>query len=268
MKMNWKKQTIVITGAYGGLGKALAQTFYELGADLILIGRDKNKLQTMQESFSNDVEIFVGDVTASESVEKLSALLKNKQNQNHMLINNAAVNHTAFLSDSTTGDIEETLQVNLLAPILLTQKLLPWLKAADKAQIINIGSSFGAIGYPGFSVYSASKFGLRGFTQALSRELSDTQISVSYLAPRAMSTEINSTAVNQMNSELGNAVDDPVDIALMVVQSIEKNHTEKFYGWPEKLFVKINALLPSMVSKAIKKDHSTIEKFLKNEVKS
>ena len=268
MKLDWTQQTVVITGAYGGLGLALAHELSTKGAKLLLLGRNASKLKALKASLAGPVTTLVGDVSDQQCVEKLLSLLTAHQSEQHMLINNAAISHAGFLVNQSNADIIQSMQVNLLAPILLSKQLLPWLKQAKQGYVINIGSSFGGIGYPGFSSYCASKFGLRGFTQAFNRELSDSAVSASYLAPRAMSTSINSSAVNSMNEQLGHAVDEPVKIAAALIKSIEKNKSEQFFGWPEKLFVKVNALFPRMVSKAIKKDQPTIQSLLNNEVKS
>ena len=268
MKFNWEQQTVVLTGAYGGLGRALSDELDGKGAHLLLIGRNEEKLNVLKSSLSNRVTAVVGDVSSQESTQQIARLLSDHNSEQHMLINNAAISHPGFLMNQSVAEIKQLMDVNLLAPILLTQQLLPWLKQARRAQIINVCSSFGGIGYPGFSTYCASKFGLRGFSQALNRELSDTQITASYLAPRAMSTGINTSAVDRLNEQLGNAVDEPQNIAQQLIKAIEKKQTEKFFGWPEKMFVKINALLPGMVSKIVKKDQPTIQSLLNDEVKS
>lgn len=268
MNINWEQQTVVLTGAYGGLGRELAAQIYQKGGKLILLGRNQQRLRELQDSLGAGVDIFVGDVSDSENNQQLLHMLQTEASPQRMLINNAAINPTGFLQSHKADEIKQVLDINLLAPILLSQQLLPWLKQAQSAQIINIGSSFGAIGYPGFSSYCASKFGLRGFTQALGRELSDSVVRTQYLAPRAMATGINSEAVDHLNHQLKNAVDAPAEVAQQILKAIEKKQAEKFFGWPEKLFIKINALLPNVVSKAIRKDQSTIKSLLNNEVKS
>ncbi|MCB1583909.1 MAG: SDR family oxidoreductase [Xanthomonadales bacterium] len=268
MNINWEQQTVVLTGAYGGLGRELAQLIHQKGAKLILFGRNEQRLLDLQHQLGANVDVFVGDVSDAENNQLLMQSLQNEASPQRMLINNAAISQTGFLQNQSATEIKRVLDVNLLSPILLSQQLLPWLKHAKSAQIINIGSSFGAIGYPGFSSYCASKFGLRGFTQALGRELSDTVVRTQYLAPRAMATGINSAAVDDLNQQLKNTVDEPAQVAQQILKAIEKNQSEKFFGWPEKLFTKINALLPNVVSKAIRKDQSTIKSFLNNEVKS
>ena len=261
MSIDWKKQTVIITGAYGGLGKELCYSLDKLGANLIIIGRDNEKLQQLKTKLCN-CTILVGDVNSEEFISELLTLTITQKSKGHILINNAGISSAAFLSEQSSDEIKAQLDVNLLAPIMLCKFLMPWLKSAGSGKIINIGSTFGAIGYPGFSLYSASKFGLRGFSQALNRELSDTNISVQYLAPRAIATSINSDKVNGLNAKLKNAVEKPEDIVPQIIKAIEKNKSEKFFGFPEKLFAKINALFPSVVSNAIKKEHKTIKQIL------
>ena len=154
------------------------------------------------------------------------------------------------------------LDINLLSPILLCQEMLPLLGKQAVARIINIGSTFGSIGYPGFSAYCASKFGLRGFTEALRRELDGSAVQVSYIAPRATRTELNSDAVVAMNAELGTAMDDPDAVAAAVIRSIVgSRRSDQYIGWPEKLFVRINALLPGLVDNSLRKQLPVIRRF-------
>jgi len=102
------------------------------------------------------------------------------------------------------------INTNVTATILLTQQVLPFLNK-DCGRILIIGSSFGALGFPGFAAYCASKFALRGFAEALRRELADSKIQVAHLAPRATNTRLNSDAVVELNDVLGNSVDEPED---------------------------------------------------------
>ena len=150
--------------------------------------------------------------------------------------------------------------------MLLTQELLPLLQEQEDARVINIGSTFGSIGYPGFSAYCASKFGLRGFTEALRRELADTGTRVSYIAPRATRTALNTDTVVAMNDELGTAMDDPSQVANEVLAAIHGSaRTDKFIGWPEKIFVRINALLPAVVDSSLRKQLPIIRRFARNQ---
>jgi len=129
---------------------------------------------------------------------------------------------------------------------------MPLLERREQAAIVNMGSTFGSIGFPGFSAYSASKFGLRGYTETLRRELADSAIRVMYLAPRAVKTPINSTAVVEMNKALGNAMDEPEVVAKALIALLQKDKNCAYLGWPEKVFVRVNSLFPRLVDYALR----------------
>jgi short-subunit dehydrogenase len=178
------------------------------------------------------------------------------------LINNAGTSGAGFLEDSSPLQIDAVLQTNLVAPILLTQALLAHLKSRPEARIVNIGSVFGYIGYPSQAVYSASKFGLRGFSEALRRELAGSRVTVQHVAPRATRTTLNSNAMDELNRELGNRVDDPDRVANVVIAGLSTRRANTVIGWPETLFARINAVMPSLVDGALVKQLPVIRRFI------
>eukprot|EP01034_Spumella_vulgaris_P007222 gene7222-9196_t len=131
-----------------------------------------------------------------------------------------------MLEQLEDSDINAMLAVNISAPICLTKILLPLLKQASSAMVVNVGSTYGSIGYPGYASYCASKFALRGFSEALRRELSDTRVGVLYVAPRATSTPMNSPAAQALNDALNANVDDPQTVASAVIRAIAGDHRE------------------------------------------
>jgi short-subunit dehydrogenase len=161
--------------------------------------------------------------------------------------------------------LERLISINLVAPMILCQMFIPLLKQKPEAFILNMGSTFGSIGYPGFSAYAASKFGMRGYTETLRREFADSNIQVMYLAPRATSTPINSSVVIEMNEKLGNAMDDPAIVADALITMLKTNKTSGYIGWPEKLFVRVNSLFPKIVDNALRGKLSTIRDFANNQ---
>jgi short-subunit dehydrogenase len=179
-----------------------------------------------------------------------------------VLINNAGLSDFCFLEATDSAMISAMLNINLLVPVLLGVELLPLLKQKDRAVIINIGSIFGGIGYPGFSVYCASKFGLRGFSEALQREFAGSGIEVLYLAPRATKTPINSSRVVEMNRTLGNSMDDPQRVADVICQRISADRWGSCaIGWPERFFLWLNGAFPGLVSLALRRQLPAIKKF-------
>jgi short-subunit dehydrogenase len=147
------------------------------------------------------------------------------------------------LRSVTPLQMEQVLQANLLAPMRLTQALLPHLLRQPRAQMVFVGSALGRIGLPGFSVYGASKAGLHGFAEALRRELADTSLRVQILGPRSTRTGFNGAAVEAYNRATGAAVDTPEIVAAALLALIESEAAESFVGFPERLGVRLNGLL-------------------------
>ncbi len=262
--MEISNKNILITGASGGIGSAIAQALAEAGARILLSGRNEKALLEIKNQLPHAEKhsIVVADISTEAGRATLRNYCAEDKNSIDILINNAGISEFMFLENQESSAIENIIHTNLIAPVLLTQSLLPLLKEKPQAAIINIGSSFGSIGYPGFSAYCASKFGLRGFTEALRRELSDSSIKVFYLAPRATNTAINKSNVVAMNQKLGNATDESEVVAQALLNMLTKPSAfEAFIGWPEKLFVRVNAVLPSLVDSALKKQLDTIRDF-------
>ena len=255
---------VLITGASGGIGEAIALRLYQAGAKLLLVGRDQDKLISLRSRnhFSaNRCALIAADINEDSGRKKIATACQKLPEPLSILVNNAGISEFCFMADQAPNSISGVLTTNLLSPILLTQLMLPLLQQSTQPLIVNIGSSFGSIGYPGFASYCASKFGLRGFTEALRRELAGTAIAVCYVAPRATRTAINTDVVNDMNAALGNAMDDPAVVAEYVLIAIKKRRAETYIGWPEKLFVKINQLVPKIVDSALLKQLPVITRF-------
>ena len=248
--------SIAVTGANGGIGRAICQTLADDGHRLHLVGRQPEALEALRNSLKNAAQhhCWQTDLSDTASIDSLADVMLATGVTLDVLINNAGCSQFATLDDSEPEMLAQMLKVNALAPMLLSRRLIPTLLRSEHATLINVGSSFGSIGYPGFSGYCASKFALRGFTEALQRELADRDIAIHYLAPRAVATDINSEAVVAMNAELGNAVDKPAVVAEAVQALLTQRRSQSRYlGWPERLFVRLNALLPNLVAGSLRK---------------
>jgi short-subunit dehydrogenase len=123
-----------------------------------------------------------------------------------------------------------------------------------------VGSTFGSIGFPGFAAYSASKFAVRGFSEALRRELADTAIRVHYVAPRATRTALATDRIRAMNAELGVGMDSPQTVAAAIERVLREERSELLLGAPERLFAKLNALLPRIVDRSLRRQLAVIRR--------
>ena len=254
---------LVVTGASGGIGQALVETLCANGAQLLLVGRHAHDLDVLASRFPGKTSVVVADIAERQGRDAVLAAARNFGGING-LINAAGQNRFSMLAQHDEEAIAALINLNVTATIQLTQRLLPLLQQQGSALLVNIGSTFGSIGYPGFAAYCASKFALRGFSEALRRELADTQVKVLYIAPRATRTSMNAENVVAMNEELKVSMDDPLAVAAQVVEAIRLEREELFLGWPEKFFVKLNGLLPRLVDQSLRKQLPVIQRFARS----
>lgn len=240
-------KTVLITGAGSGIGRALAIEATARGFSLILAGRTKLTLeQTKLACQNNQICCVVSDVTTRQG---RAALVDAVGPHLDILINNAGVLSVGHIRDMSDQDLEQMTTTNLLAPMALTRDLLPALRRAE-GHIANIGSVFGDIGYPFFAGYSATKFGLRGFSDALRRELSGANIRVTYIAPRATRTAAE-TAFAGLVEPMNMTLDCADTVASQAWDAILKGKRESFPKGAERFFVKLQRLFPSLIDKSV-----------------
>lgn len=253
----------LVTGGGSGIGAAIVRRLVNEGARVLITGRDTSKLQAIAAEAPQQIGILVADLTIEADRKRVAEYASHWDHVGiDTLINNAGTGGAGFLEDLSPLQIDAVLQTNLVAPILLTQALLAHLKSLPEARIVNIGSVFGYIGYPSQAIYSASKFGLRGFSEALRRELAGSRVTVQHVAPRATRTALNSNAMDELNLELGNRVDDPGHVAQVVIAGLSTRRANTVIGWPETLFARVNAVMPSLVDGALIKQLPVIRRFI------
>jgi short-subunit dehydrogenase len=176
------------------------------------------------------------------------------------LVNNAAQPCFGPFAEMSPERIEAVLHTNLIAPIQLTLALLPLLRTQPRARVLNIGSATGRLGVPGFAVYGAGKFGLRGFSEALRRELADTPVRVQYLGARATRTDFNDARADEFNRRTRTSVDAPERVARAALTLLLSGRGEKFLGFPESAAVRLNGLVPSLLDAAFKPHRAALRR--------
>lgn len=255
-------QRIILTGATGGIGGQVAEKLLAQGARVGLVGRSGEKLAQLQKQLGGEsVVLIAADINSAEGRQKIVDQMLEAFGGYDILINTAGImDFTAFL-DQSDERIEAVFQTNVIAPMLLTKKVLPYMLEQKKGHIVNVGSTFGSIGFAWFTSYSTSKFALRGFSQALRRELAETPLKVTYVAPRAVKTALNSGAVYKMAEEVKMNMDSSEYVADQIVRSVIKQHKERYLGFPESLFVRINAVFPGLVDMATRGQNKIASKY-------
>jgi short-subunit dehydrogenase len=224
---------VLLTGASGGIGQAMGQALRQAGAQVMGVGRGAAGPAGMAWHRA-DLNEPHGAASVAQAAADWRA---------NVVVHAAGVPGFGALASISPQQMEQVLRANLLAPMLLTQALLPDLLRQPRAQMVFVGSALGRIGLPGFSVYGASKAGLHGFAEALRRELADTPLRVQILGPRSTRTGFNGAAVEAYNQATGTAMDTPEAVAAALLGLIESEAAESFVGFPERLGVRLNGLL-------------------------
>ncbi|MBI5328976.1 MAG: SDR family oxidoreductase [Betaproteobacteria bacterium] len=248
--MELNRARILLTGASGGLGAALARELAARGAALLLTGRDPERLEAAARAAGGrETRTLAADLGGAQGIADLAeAACRFEAN---VLINNAGVMAFGLFEDQDWARAADVLETNLLAPLRLTHALLPWLKGRDEAAVVNVGSTFGSLPFPGFAAYSAAKAGLRGFSQALRRELADSPVRVIHIAPRAIATPLNPPRVEALNRALGSRSDPPEAVARQIADTLAAGHPERHIGFPERLFAWLNGSAPGLIDRAL-----------------
>ncbi|MCB1758538.1 MAG: SDR family oxidoreductase [Gammaproteobacteria bacterium] len=262
--MDLQQTRVLLTGATGGIGMALASQLVQRGASLALVGRTEAALTSLATRLRNDraeVHVVTADLLQPQARQQVVAQSNALLGGVDLLLNCAGLSSFRPFSDESAANIEQVIQLNLLAPMLLTRELLPAMIERGHGRIVNVGSTFGSIGFAWFTAYSASKFGLRGFSEALGRELAGTGVGVTYVAPRAVRTDFNSAAVLRMAKAVSMNMDEPAWVAERIVAAIEADAKELLLGFPEKLFARLNGLIPRFVDGGLRKQNQLMERF-------
>ena len=238
---------ILITGAGSGIGQALAVEAARHGHRLTLVGRRLDALAATAALIGGGAQILPADITRPEDRAHIAAAVEGLD----ILVNNAGIVPAGALETVTDDDIAGALALNVAAPVALTRDLLGRL-IASKGQVVNMGSVFGDIGFPFFALYSATKFALRGYSDALRRELAPQGIAVTYIAPRATRTEAED-GFRALVGPMAMAVDTPEAVARSAWQAIALRRREQFPPTRERLFVALQRLQPRLIDRALTK---------------
>ncbi len=222
--MELQNKIIIITGASDGIGKQIAFGLAKEGAKLALIARDIERLTEVKEKSielgASDTEVYPCDIKNTNKLKETVNSIISKFGKIDILINNAGIwqkiNSTEKIKEDTINDVIET---NLTALIHLTKLCLPNLKDQEEAAIINVISKSGSVAQKGQSVYTASKYGVRGFTEVLKADLKETNVKVAGIYQSGTNTKMfEKTGENFSTEKFTN----PADLADVIAYVLSR----------------------------------------------
>jgi NAD(P)-dependent dehydrogenase (short-subunit alcohol dehydrogenase family) len=195
--MKLMDKTALVTGAGGGIGKAIAKAYVIQGASVIICGRNEDSLIKACKEISSygDIEHLKVDIVKKNNLKRLSRRIEEKWNRLDILVNNASILgvRTSIL-DYPEDVWEEVVDVNLNGQFFVIKAVLPFMLKSKSGSIINVSSSVGRRGKALWGAYAASKFGLEGLTQVLADELGSSNVRVNSVNPGGTRTEMRARA--------------------------------------------------------------------------
>lgn len=248
----------VITGASSGIGEATARLLSEKGYRVVLAARRLERLEALAQELRDaggEALAVETDVADLDDLQNLVQTTLKEFGAIDVLFNNAGIGRIDWLERlDLVGDIDAQIQINLTATIQLARLVLPHMLARRSGQIINMSSVAGLLPVPTYSVYSASKFGLRGFTEALRRELKPSGIHVSGIYPGGVNTAFREKSGRAQRSRIRTPDFlrlSAEDVAQAVWSLIRRPRRALVMPWPMKLAAAINGLFPGLVERVI-----------------
>lgn len=239
MDRRFQDRHVVVTGASSGIGRALSVAFGREGAHVWMGARDEKALAEA----AREVEAAGGkghavrlDVTDDASVAAFAqAVAKGAQGGVHVLVNNAGVGAWGRVDETDAETWRRVMATNLTGPFLVTKAILPLLrKAQGRRQVVNVVSVAGKQAFPGSGTYAASKFGLRGWTEALAGELAEEGIRVTAILPGYVATPL----VGRQGARAKEMIQ-PEDLAKVVLDLSampESAFVDEVTVWPWKMY--------------------------------
>ncbi len=228
--MDFSNKVILITGGSAGIGKSLLSEFIRRGArNLVIVGRDAGKLAKTAGQFEeNRVLTVQGDVSIAADLERIVGKVRDQWGRLDILVNNAGVVSAGLLEEMSDEDVIDQVRINLTGVLLLTKKCLPLLEKSSEGAIINVSSGLGYIANPFYSVYAATKAGVRQFSDAMRRELHAWPVHVMTIYPTATDTPM------MTNAKVGN-MDDPDEVARRSVDGLLAGEINVIFGGEQRI---------------------------------
>jgi NAD(P)-dependent dehydrogenase (short-subunit alcohol dehydrogenase family) len=272
---NFQNKIIVITGAASGMGRAMAIQLAQRGATVLISDVNLarlNETRKIIEDNKGKVKTYLVDVGIKSQIDTFAQQVLEEYKYIDVLINNAGIAiGEATLNEIPLADFERLININLWGVIHHTKAFLDVLVGRPEAAIVNTSSVFGLMGIPGQIPYCISKFAVRGFTDSLRLELSDTKVSVTCVHPGGIDTNIVANGIHYKNKEEvvklfheKMAITSAEKAAAIIISAIERKAKRVMVGPDAKLIRFLTQLSPDIVDGAIlnrkKKLDSTMAK--------
>ena len=239
-------KTVLLTGAAGGLGQAIATALAEQGAALILSGRNREALEGLADSLpGSGHRILLADLGEPGVGERLADTAGDVD----IFVANAGLSGSGAPTDFSAEELQRVMRVNLEAPMLTARALVPKLVARGEGHMVFVSSLSGKAAEPESSLYNASKFGIRGFALGLGADLRPKGVGVSVVSPGYV-REAGMFARAGVDPPPGRGTVSPEQVGAAVVRAIERNKVEVVVaGGPHRAIAHLSLAIPGLAAR-------------------
>ncbi|WP_027000271.1 SDR family oxidoreductase [Eisenibacter elegans] len=254
-----QNKVVLITGGSSGIGKAYAQAFGLAGAKVVITGRKEGPLQEAAawlEEQGIETLAVVADVAQETDCERMVALAVERFGRLDILINNAGISMRALFAEAELSVIRQLMEINFFGTVYATKYALPHI-LASKGSIVGVSSIAGYRGLPARTGYSASKFAMRGFFEALRTELRYTGVHLLLVSPGFTASNIRQTALAKDGSAQGETPRDEgkmmsaEEVAQHTLKAVQRRRRDLVLTGQGKLTVILNKLFPALMDKLV-----------------
>jgi short-subunit dehydrogenase len=256
---SFKHKVAIVTGGSDGIGKALVELLLNAGAKVVTCGRNTEKFQLLRDNYRDyPLHIIKADVSVEEDCKCLIQESIQTFGRIDLLVNNAGISMRALVSETDTKTLKQVMDINFWGTVYCTKYALPYL-IKQKGVVVGVSSIAGYRGLPGRSGYSASKFAVQGWLEALRTELLDTGVHVMWVCPGFTASNIRNSALNkdalpQKESPLDEEkLMTAEECSLHILDAIEKKKRTLVLTFTGKRTVWINRLFPAWADKLVHK---------------
>lgn len=255
-QQDFLEKTVIVTGASSGIGKACAEEFSHRGANVVLAARDEAKLQSIADALPNAALAVRTDVSKEADCERLAREAVQEFGKIDILVNNAGISMRAMFEDLDLAVLHRVMDVNFWGTVYCTKYALPHIRK-EKGSIVGVSSIAGYRGLPGRTGYSASKFAMQGFMEALRTELLKTGVHVMVACPGFTASNIREKALTASGKKQGASPRDEEkmmsaeEVAKHIAVAVAKRKRTMILTNQGKLTVFFNKWLPKWMDKKV-----------------
>ena len=255
----FKDKVVAITGGSEGIGKALIDALIPLGAKIATCGRNQDKLYNLQVQYSNHMlHAIVADVSRYDDCKNFIDSTIHTFGGIDILINNAGISMRALVEEAEVDVLRKVMDINFFGTVYCTKLALKSI-LERKGVIVGVSSIAGYRGLPGRSGYSASKFAVNGWLEALRTEMLDTGVNVMWVCPGFTRSNIRNVALNSKGQSQGESplnersLMSSQECARHIIKAIEKRKRTLVLSFNGKQTVFLNKLFPAFTDRMVKK---------------